>query len=234
MEWLDAHRAALRALIERIYVGDRNLTERDIRLRQIDAEIATLYLHELSRVLAEGIDQHEFCRSLGRGQSYQRMRLRIRLERDWERYVQLRRAAGNSGRYGLDFAIELLNGEADKAEPIEISTDSRTQEAGSQPKRYKGSPPLLLRFVEAKIGPFNDLCPYPLLWLPVTNWINILLRAGAEAIPLGRVGYIDVDSGEPHPQPGASALFVLRDKKRRQRDEQDGVANQLLAELRGW
>jgi hypothetical protein len=38
------------------------------------------------------------------------------------------------------------------------------------------------------------------LWLPVANWVNILLAAGAEVIPLGRLGY-DVDSGVQHPHP---------------------------------
>jgi hypothetical protein len=44
MGWLEEHRSALRALIEKAYVGDRNLIERDIRLRRIDADIAALYL----------------------------------------------------------------------------------------------------------------------------------------------------------------------------------------------
>jgi len=286
MEWLDAHRAALRALIEKGYVGDRSLIERDIRLRRIDADIATLYLRELPRVLALGIDEHEFCRGLGRGQSYQRIRLRIRLEGEWDRYVQLRRAAGDCGRYGLDFAIELLNGQSEEAESIDIPTDSRSQEPVIEPKRFWGSPQLMFRLVECLIGAFNDLCPFPLpadfdalaldrwptpgnyvnapfsrhdelhrrgltawaakaveqwqrfrtpcaLWLPVTNCINTLLAAGAEVIPLGRVGYINVDTGEPHPHPGASALFLLRDRKH-QCARQEKQAKQLLAQLRGW
>jgi len=128
VEWLDAHRAALRALIDRGYQGDRNLIERDISLRRIDADIAALHLRERSRLLAEGIDEHEFCRGLGRGQSYQRMRLRIRLEGQWERYVQLRRAAGNCGRYGLDFAVELLNGKRQEAEATDFSWPAKAVE----------------------------------------------------------------------------------------------------------
>jgi hypothetical protein len=286
MEWLDAHRAALRALIEQGYVGDRSLIECDIGLRRIDADIATLYLRELPRVLALGIDEREFCRGLGRGQSYQRMRLRIRLEGEWERFVQLRRAAGDCGRYGLDFAIELLHGKPEEAETIDIPTDSRSRESDGKPKRYWGTPAALLQLVECKIGPFNDLCPYPLppgvdalaldrwpgpanyinppfsrhdelhgrglsvwpakaveqwtrfgtpcaLWLPVSNSVNILLSAGAEVVPIGRVGYLDVETGESHSHPGATALFVLRNKRLHQRTGQEERANQLLAELRG-
>ncbi len=161
MGWLEEHRSALRALIEKAYVGDRNLIERDIRLRRIDADIAALYLRELPRILAAGIDEHDFCRSLGRGQSYQRIRLRIRLQGEWERYVQLRRAAGDSRRFGLDYAIELLNGQSE-AESIDIPTDSRSQEPVNKPKRFWGSPRLLFRLVERLIGAFNDLCPFPL------------------------------------------------------------------------
>jgi hypothetical protein len=72
------------------------------------------------------------------------------------------------------------------------------------------------------------------LWLPVTDSINTLLRADAEVIPLGRIGYLDVDTGEEHPHPSASALFVLRDKKQRRSAEQDKRANQLLKDLRRW
>jgi hypothetical protein len=68
-------------------------------------EIAELYVRDLSRVLATGITERDFCNSLGRGQSYQRMRIRTRLAREWRRYVRLRQAAGAYGRYGLDFAI---------------------------------------------------------------------------------------------------------------------------------
>jgi hypothetical protein len=126
-----------------------------------------------------------------------------------------------------------------------------------------GSPASLLAFVEALIGPFHDICPYPLppnydalaldrwpepagyvnapfsrhdelrgrgltvwakklveqfqrfgmalaMWAPVPSWVNVLVEAGAEVFSMGRLGYLDVNSGEPHPHPGASALFVLR------------------------
>ena len=45
--------------------------------------------------------------------------------------------------------------------------------------------------------------------MPVTDAVNKLLAAGAEAIPLGRLPWLDVDSGEPWPNPGASTLFIL-------------------------
>jgi len=116
---------------------------------------------------------------------------------------------GNCGRYGLDFAVELLNGKRQEAEATDFSWPAKAVEQWTR---------------------FGTPCG---LWLPVTNSINILLAAGAEVVPLGRVRYLDVETGEPHPHPGASALFVLRDKKLHQRTAQEERANQLLAELRG-
>jgi hypothetical protein len=43
------------------------------------------------------------------------------------------------------------------------------------------------------------------LWLPVTNSINILLRAGAEVVPLGRIGFLDVILGTPTSPSGMRA-----------------------------
>jgi len=260
MAWIDDHIAALRALIERLDTADRRMVEEDIRRRRIDADIAALFINELPRVLRTGITAQEFCRRLGHGQSYQRMRLRVQLEGHWDRYVRLRREAGDSGRYGLDYAIELLAGEP--AEPIDVPTDSRGQEPQPVRKRYWGSPQSVIDLATRLIGRFNDMCPYPLppgfdalamdrwpapasyvnapfsrsdelhgrsltdwarkaveqhkrfgtaiaMWAPVSTWVNVLLKAGAEVFPLGRLGYVDVDTGEPHPSPGESALFVL-------------------------
>ena len=140
MAWIDDHIAALRTLIERLDTADRRMVEEDIRRRRIDADIAALFIIELPNVLRTGITAQEFCRRLGHGQSYQRMRLRIQLEGQWDRYVRLRRAAGDCGRYGLDFAIELLAG--GPAEPIDVPTNSRGQEPEPVRKRYWGSPPI--------------------------------------------------------------------------------------------
>src|SRR5690242_8378280 len=42
------------------------------------------------------------------------------------------------------------------------SNERQSQELGGQPKRFWGSPELLLRLVECLIGPYFDACPYPL------------------------------------------------------------------------
>lgn len=50
--------------------------------------------------------------------------------------------------------------------------------------------------------------------IPVTDVANLLLAAGAEVRSLGRCAWLDVDTGEPWTNPGASALFILRAKPR--------------------
>jgi hypothetical protein len=51
--------------------------------------------------------------------------------------------------------------------------------------------------------------------MPTTDSANLLSAEGAEVWPLGRCAWIDVDTGKPWPNPGASALFILRAKRRR-------------------
>ena len=55
--------------------------------------------------------------------------------------------------------------------------------------------------------------------LPVFDYVTMLLLAGAEIRPLGRVPFRDVDSGQGAPHPPNIACFVLRGKpgKRRQK-----------------
>jgi hypothetical protein len=48
--------------------------------------------------------------------------------------------------------------------------------------------------------------------VPSTDPINLLLQAGAIGRSLGRLPWLDVDTKEPCPNPGASALFVLRSR----------------------
>lgn len=45
--------------------------------------------------------------------------------------------------------------------------------------------------------------------VPVTDVVSRLLMAGAIAIPLGRVPFLDVETREPAQHPGTAALFVL-------------------------
>jgi hypothetical protein len=53
-----------------------------------------------------------------------------------------------------------------------------------------------------------------ILAMPTTDSANLLFSGGAEVWPLGRRVWIDVDTGQPWPSPGASALFVLSPKRR--------------------
>lgn len=49
--------------------------------------------------------------------------------------------------------------------------------------------------------------------LPVHDYVTILLKAGAEIRPLGRTGFLDIETGEPAPHPSNTCLFVLRGKR---------------------
>jgi len=48
------------------------------------------------------------------------------------------------------------------------------------------------------------------LILPVQSYVNMLLEAGAELRPMGRVKWIDAISGKPDKNPSTNILFVLR------------------------
>ena len=50
------------------------------------------------------------------------------------------------------------------------------------------------------------------LILPVQSYLNMLLEAGAELRPVGRVRWIDAITGKPYPTPSNNALFILRPK----------------------
>ena len=48
------------------------------------------------------------------------------------------------------------------------------------------------------------------LVLPVFDYVTRLLEAGAEIRPLGRVPFLDVESGRTAPHPPNIACFILR------------------------
>jgi hypothetical protein len=48
------------------------------------------------------------------------------------------------------------------------------------------------------------------LILPVPDYVTTLLKAGAEIRPLGRVPFLEAETGEPAPHPPNVAVFVLR------------------------
>jgi hypothetical protein len=49
--------------------------------------------------------------------------------------------------------------------------------------------------------------------MPVLDYITVLLQAGAELRPLGRVPFRDVDDGHAAPSPANVAMFILRGRK---------------------
>jgi hypothetical protein len=53
---------------------------------------------------------------------------------------------------------------------------------------------------------------------PVQSYVNMLLEAGAELRPVGRVRWLEADTGQPCKSPSTNALFILRGKKERLTD----------------
>lgn len=48
------------------------------------------------------------------------------------------------------------------------------------------------------------------LVLPTQSYVNLLLGAGAELRSMGRIRWLEVDTGEPCPSPSPITAFVLR------------------------
>jgi hypothetical protein len=55
--------------------------------------------------------------------------------------------------------------------------------------------------------------------LPVPSYVNLLLNAGADVRPLGRIAWLHAKTGEPWKSPLHCALFVLRDGRCSTRDD---------------
>lgn len=52
------------------------------------------------------------------------------------------------------------------------------------------------------------------LILPVQSYVNLLLQAGAELRPVGRVKWLDARTGREMSNPSNNALFILRTRSR--------------------
>ena len=48
------------------------------------------------------------------------------------------------------------------------------------------------------------------------SFINMLIEAGAEMRSMGRVKWLDAESGEPWPTPSCTTCFILKGKKLKQ------------------
>lgn len=51
------------------------------------------------------------------------------------------------------------------------------------------------------------------LILPVQSYVNLLLEAGAQLRPMGRVRWIEANTGKPCPNPTTMALFILNARR---------------------
>ncbi len=54
---------------------------------------------------------------------------------------------------------------------------------------------------------------------PVQSYVNLLLEAGAELRPVGRVKWISALTGKPDPSPSNNALFILHGKPQNNRSD---------------
>jgi DNA modification methylase len=112
-EWLTWFTEGLKQDIVAIAEIDANKVETDIAARTRDVEMARVYVENRLRLIdeldAEGSTEAVWCRSLGRGHSLSQMLRRIQLLKDgaWPRYLKHRRAIGDNGRFGLEYAAHL-------------------------------------------------------------------------------------------------------------------------------
>jgi hypothetical protein len=51
------------------------------------------------------------------------------------------------------------------------------------------------------------------LILPAQSYVNLLLQAGAELRPVGRIKWMDARNGTEMPNPSNNALFILRARR---------------------
>jgi hypothetical protein len=90
-------------------------------------------------------------------------------------------------------------------------------------ERNHCNPPFSKRRNPERIGP-TDFCHKAIaenrlgktvvLTLPVRNFVDLLLRAGAEMRPLGRVKWRHPKTGETHPSSPFIAAFILHGHRR--------------------
>ena len=89
--------------------------EIDIQAMHHHANIARRYVRGRPRLIRELGDpafEEQWCRdNLGNGNSLRTMRRRIQLLKGWDRYLRRRRAIGDNGWYGLEFAVYLAKPE---------------------------------------------------------------------------------------------------------------------------
>ena len=105
-------------------------------------KLARLYIGRRLRLIAElhkvGMSEEAWCKTLGKGQSLSQMRRRIQLARPgcFQRYLNRRRALGDNGRFGLEYAIELSRDGATSTHPgTRVACASETPNADRPSQR---------------------------------------------------------------------------------------------------
>lgn len=114
--WLVELERAIRRDSAAIRKLDERKVELDIEARRHDIHIARRFVAKRLRLNREldkiGVSEEQWCRdALGNGNSLRTMRRRIQLLRGWDRYLKRRRAIGDNGWYGLEFAVYLAKPE---------------------------------------------------------------------------------------------------------------------------
>jgi site-specific DNA-methyltransferase (cytosine-N4-specific) len=112
--------AELRRIIAAATKLDGRLVECDITARRHEANAAKRWANSRERIKKQleklGITEAEWCKR-HLGCDINTMRRRLRLLRGWKQYESARRAAGDTGQYGLLYALSLV-----QAAPTTIAT----------------------------------------------------------------------------------------------------------------
>lgn len=178
MKWLDAQLAAIRERLAKTRALNRKMVDHDIAAMRAEAQDARaildlfVALQERAKKSGQAPTIHELCKALGDGWSYPQLRRRVQLLTDLDKYVERRRAAGDSGRYGLTYALELITDPVSVAAPAALPapTNSHRREIVAPRvapvpaltrKRYWRTSPERWQELRAEWPKIRDLFSYP-------------------------------------------------------------------------
>ena len=131
-DWLAGHKAELMRRDAAIRKLDRTKIEIDKQARALDVEWAEEYVRHRPRLIETldklGIEEQQWCRTLGPGFSDSTVMRRLQILKGHDRYLTRRDEVGENGFYGLKYAAYLARPE--KPENGTSSPPGRTQIVG--------------------------------------------------------------------------------------------------------
>ncbi len=133
MRWLDSQLAAICERLAKTRSLNRKMVGYDIAAMKSELEdaraIRDLFtaLHERAKkAKREPMRIQGLCKLLDDGWSYPQLRCPVQLLEAWDLYVERRRKADDSGRYGLAYALELIGAKPPQEEPAPLAIAAPT------------------------------------------------------------------------------------------------------------